>query len=402
MLERSIRDDFALLRRTFDGKPLVYLDSAASSLSPAPVLAAEHACRERNAANVQRGRHALSEEASIAYAAARERVARFLCAEPRSVVFVRSATEGLNLVARGLKLQKDDVVLTTSSEHHSNLVPWMREARVELIRHDPCRCIEPDMLRDALQRHRPRVLALQHASNVTGVIQPVSELCRIAREFDAVSVIDASQSAPHLALDVDALGCDFLAFSAHKMLGPKGVGVLWGRYARLARLEPLLLGGGAVLSVSERGYVLRPPPEGLEAGTPNVAGAVGLAAALDYLEQLGSSAILEHGFELARSLEDALAALPVQRVLGSRERARLPIMSFTLRPSGITADQLAGMLSDSCGVMVRSGLLCTHPLFTELGEGQGAVRLSAYIYNQPAEIDHFARSCGRLLQRWTR
>lgn len=400
MILGASRADFPLLQRQREGQPLIYLDSAASSLSPTRVLAAEHRCREEHAANVHRGRHALSEEATLAYAAARERVARFLNAEPQSVVFVRSATEGLNLVAHGLRLRASDVVLTTTNEHHSNLVPWMRAAKVVFLRQDPCRRIEPEQLGEALRQHRPRVVALQHASNVTGVIQPVAELCRVIREQGALSVLDAAQSAAHLALDVEALGCDFLAFSAHKMLGPKGIGVLWGRRPLLAALEPLLLGGGAVLSVCETGYVLRPPPEGLVAGTPNVAGAVGLAAALDYLDALGTEAIAEHGRVLCEALRGAAERVPGARALLAQDSPCLPIASFVLEQAGISADQLAQLLSDSCGVMVRSGLQCTHPLFAQLGAQQGALRVSAYVYNEPAEIEAFAVACERLLRRW--
>jgi cysteine desulfurase/selenocysteine lyase len=399
MAAPRVRDDFALLKRELDGGRLVYLDSAASSIPPDQVLEAEHRCRRTLAANVHRGRHVLSEEATAAYAAARARVARFLGAESRSVVFVRGTTEAINLVARGLRLTKEDRVLVTAAEHHSNIAPWMREATVTFVGSDPLRPVDPAVLRTAINELRPKVLAIHHASNVTGVVQPVADLCKVARELDVITMVDAAQSAPHRPLDVRALGCDFLAFSGHKTLGPKGIGVLWGRFDLLSRLEPLVVGGGAVQTVSKGGFALRPPPEGLEAGTPNVAGAVALAAAMDYLERVGWEWIAAHGRTLVQAFRDATRSLPFARMLLPESNDGVPIASFVLAPGGINADQLAITLSDSCSVMVRSGLLCAHVLFEEIGAPQGALRASAYLYNEPSEVHAFADACARVLHR---
>jgi cysteine desulfurase/selenocysteine lyase len=393
------RGDFPMLRRAHAGRPIVYLDAAASTPSPAAVLAREQRCREELAANVHRGRHLLSEEASLAYDQARARVARFVNAAPQSIVFVRGTTEAINVVARGLGLEKGDVVLTTRAEHHSNLVPWLRQATVRFIDGPSHRPLDPDAVRRALDQHRPKVLALHHASNVTGVVQPVAAFSELARERGVLTVVDAAQSAPHVALDVERLGVDFLAFSAHKLLGPKGIGVLYGRSELLARLDPLVVGGGAVQTVRVDGFVLRPPPEGLEAGTPNVAGAVGLAAALDYLDAVGRDFIDAHGRALGRLLRDSAAELPVARVLAAAEGESIPIVSLVLRPGGIGADQLAVALSDTFGVMVRSGLQCAHPLFAELEASDGAVRASAYLYNEEEDVYAFVEACESLLRR---
>ena len=388
-----------MLSRVHEGKRIVYLDSAASTPSPRAVLEREQRCREQVAANVHRGRHLLSEEASLAYDGARARVARFVNAEPRAIVFVRGTTEALNLVARGLSLGKGDVVLTTSAEHHSNLVPWLRAATVRYLEGAAHRPLDPEVVRRALAAHRPKVLALHHASNVTGVVQPVAALAALAREHGALTVVDAAQSAPHLPLDVERLGVDFLAFSGHKMLGPKGIGVLYGRPELLARLDPLVVGGGAVQTVTRDGFSLRPPPEGLEAGTPNVTGAVGLAAAMDFLEAAGREAIEAHGRRLGTVLRDVASRLPVARVLTAAEGESIPIVSLVLRAGSIGADQLAVTLSDSFAVMVRSGLQCAHPLFAELGASDGAVRASAYLYNDEADIHTFGASCASVLRR---
>ncbi len=391
-----------MLEATREGKRVVYLDSAASTPMPTSVALRWEEGARAHFANVHRGHHALAEEATAAYDGARARIARFVGAAPQSVVLVRNATEALNLVARGLRLVADDVVLTTTAEHHSNLVPWQRAATVRFLEAPLDGPLDVATVTGALRALRPAVLAIHHASNVTGVVQPVAELCHAARDLGVVTVVDAAQSAPHLALDVEELGADFLAFSGHKMLGPKGIGVLVGRPGMLARLDPLSVGGGAVQTVTRDGFVLRPPPEGLEAGTPNVPGALGLAAAMDFLDEVGHDAMAAHGRRLAAALRAATAELPVQRVLTSAGGDGLPIASLVLRPGGIDAGRLAIALSDVYGVMVRSGLQCAHPLFAGLDAPDGAIRVSAYLYNDEDDITRFAEACGALLRRFGR
>ena len=399
-MRANLRSEFGGLARLHAGRPLVYLDAAASTPSPASVLAREWKHREEVFANVHRGRHLLSEEASNAYEEARVRVARFVNAAKDAVVFTSGATEALNVVARGLGLRPQDLVLTTFAEHHANLVPWMREARVAFLEGPLLRPLEPVEVAGELERRRPQVLALHHVSNVTGVVQPIGEICRVARELGVITVVDASQSLPHVPVDLEALGADFLAFSGHKVLGPKGIGVLCGRADMIARLAPLRTGGGAVQTVGSSGYSLRRAPEGLEAGTPHVTGAVGLAAALDYLESLGRDAIAAHGRALSHALRGALGALPIAQLLASEAEPLVPIVSFTLRRGGIPPEQLAIALSDSFGVMVRSGLFCAHPFFTKLGVPEGAVRASAYVYNDLQEIAYLADCISQLLERF--
>ena len=370
----KLRADFPVLSRTIDGQPLLYLDSAATALKPTAVIRDERAYSELYTANIHRGRHLLSEEASTAYEAVRQRAARFLNASPSSIVFVKNATEGLNLVARGLGLQKSDRVLTSVAEHHSNLVPWMRQANVCFIERDPLQPLTTDAVRQALDTFRPRVLTLGHASNVTGVIEPIAEICALARSQGVMVVVDASQSAPHLPLDVQALGCDFLALSGHKMLGPTGTGVLWGRYELLDKLEPLVLGGGTVQRVTAQGYELKALPHRLEAGTPNVAGVIGLGTAMGYLQDLGFDAIAAHEEALANHMEEELARIPGLRVIMSRPKPRLALAQIAPVSQHISPDELASMLSDTHNIMVRSGYHCAHPLFDRLGLGQGAHR----------------------------
>lgn len=398
-MRASRRELFPLLRRRIDDRRIIYLDSAATSLKPQPVLDAERAYSTEFSANVHRGKHALSEEASRAYEGARQRVARFVNADPDTVVFTRNATEAINLVARGLPMPSTPRVVVPIHEHHSNLVPWFRAAEVTVLSGDPTLALDLDRLEQTLRATRPAVLALAHASNVTGVIQPVVEICGLARSLGVVTVIDAAQSAPHLALDVEALGCDFLAFSGHKMLGPTGVGVLWGRREQLARLDPLVLGGGTVDRVTREGFTLKAIPYRFEAGTPNIGGVVGLGRAVEFLDELGMPAVQAHDTALAAELEAQLREVPGVRVLMARGEPRLAIATLVPTTPRITADHLAYYLSETHKIMVRSGHHCAHPLFDSIGAEAGGMRASAYLYNEAEEIRALAAALRELLGR---
>jgi len=399
------RSDFPILSRRIDGRRLVYLDSAATALKPEAVLAAERDYYTHIGANVGRGRHALAEEASEAFESARKRVARFIGGEPPGVVFVRNTTEAINVVAEGLNLGPEEVVLLASSdEHHANLVPWLRRARVVTVRTGdwPGRPCDLEQLEAAIARHRPRVVAVGHASNVTGLIQPVRAICAAARRAGAVSVVDAAQSVPHLPVDVRAMDCDFLAFSGHKVMGPTGIGVLYGRGDSLSSLRPLNTGGGAVDLVTLDGFTLKRPPYAFEAGTPHIAGAVGLAAALDYAEGIGFKALRAHETSLADRLERVLRDIPRTRLLMADSSAeRLAIATLLLDAGGTHPDVVAQALSDGHAIMVRSGFQCAHPLFDRLGAPGGGLRASAYGYTTARDIDTFGAAVrdivGRLL-----
>ena len=395
----SLIGDFPLLNRRLDGKRISYLDSAATALKPRAVLEAEAAYSTQFTANIHRGKHALSEEASAAYEASRARVARLLNADPHEVVFVRNTTEALNLVSRGLKLSPDDVVLVPTCEHHSNIVPWMRAARVEWLEASPLEPLNPEAVARAIEQHRPKVLAFAHASNLTGLVQPAAALCRLARERGVLSVVDGAQSVPHLLVDVEAIGCDFLAFSGHKMLGPTGVGVLFGRGAALERLDPLMVGGGVVNRVTRTGFTLKDVPYRFEAGTPAVSGALGLRAAIDYLTTLGKEEVLAHDRALADVLSEVLEGMPGVRTLLARPGEGLAIATLIPSSARITADHLALVLSDSHQMMVRSGFHCAHPCFDELGVTQGSLRVSAYVYTTEEELRQFGDVLRSLLTR---
>ena len=394
-----LRQDFPVLGRSFQGRPIAYLDSAATSQKPTVVLDAVRTYYREHNANVHRGVYALSVEATDAYEGARETAARFLGASSSSeVVFLRGATEALNLVATSLgrrELRRGDRVVTTVMEHHSNVVPWhfLREERgIEL---DFVGIDEEGRLRlselDRLLARRPKVVTLTHVSNVLGTVNPVREIAQRAHAVGATVVVDAAQSAPHRPVDVRALDADFVAFSGHKTLGPMGIGVLWGRADRLEALPPYMGGGEMIREVHRDRVDYREAPARFEAGTPNVGGAVGLAAALQYLSGIGWEELRAHESRLfARAVRRASDALGDRfRPVGPSDPAeREAVLSFSLQ--GVHPHDLASLL-DARGVCVRAGHHCAQPLMDELGV-PALTRASPYLYNTESEIDRFVEA----------
>ncbi|HXQ94335.1 MAG TPA: SufS family cysteine desulfurase [Thermoplasmata archaeon] len=398
------RSDFPILSRTAHGHPLVYLDSAATSQKPLSVLAAEDEFYRVRNANVHRGAYELSEEATAAYEAARARVARFLHADdPEEVVFVRGTTEAINLVAHGLGrgyLHKGDRIVTTVMEHHSNIVPWhlLRGevgCEVEFVDIDDDGRLRMDDLEAKLAKPT-KVVAVTHVSNVLGTVNPVRAIADRAHSAGALVVVDAAQSVPHRRVDVRELGADFLAFSGHKALGPTGIGVLWGRKELLQKLPPYMGGGEMIREVHTDRVTYRDPPARFEAGTPNVAGAVALGAALDYLEGVGWENLAAH--------EQALATRAVRAAhdrFGSQVRFYGPplgrdreaVLSFSLQ--GVHPHDVASIL-DAEGVAIRSGHHCAQPLMERLGV-PALSRASPYLYNTPEEMDVFVGALGKVL-----
>ncbi|MDI9633570.1 MAG: cysteine desulfurase [Methanolinea sp.] len=387
-----IRKDFPLVSEA------IYLDSASTSLSPEPVLAAMLAFERHYRANVGRGVHRLCRRATEEYAAAHEKVARFIRGEGGVTVFTKNTTEAINAVARGLGFGAGDRVVTTILEHHSNLLPWMRlrergvDLRIVGLRED----YTPDL--DALAEEvsrGARLVAITHASNVLGVITPVEEVARICKEAGALLLVDGSQSVPHLPVDARRLGADFLCFSGHKMLGPTGTGVLW---MREPTIPPSDVGGGIVETVTEEGYTLAGGYARYEAGTPHIAGGIGLGAAVDYLERAGRDAAREHEERLATRLIGGLSRLPGVRVYAPPDPARrIGVVSFTVE--GVHPHEVARRLDAEGNIMVRSGHHCCMPLMTRLGLRDGTVRASLYIYNTAGEVDALVEAVGRIAGR---
>ena len=384
------REDFPILAQRVHGHPLIYFDNAATSQKPRPVIAALRQFYARDNANVHRGLHELSTRATAAYEDARARVARYLgAASAEEVVFTRGTTEAINLVAQswgGKFVRAGDVILLTEMEHHSNLVPWQllaqrTGARLRFVPVGEDGTLALDQL-DTLLTPEVKLFAFTHISNSLGTINPVAELCAAARAVGAATLVDAAQSAGHLPIDVQALGCDFLAFSGHKMCGPTGIGALYARAELLAAMPPWQGGGEMIVSVSLETSTFQDGPHRFEAGTPNIAGAVGLGAAVEYLEALGREAIFQHDSQLAAYAMDRLSELPGMRILGPRGD-RGALVGFVLE--GIHPHDLT-TYADQSGLALRGGHHCNQPLMKKL-RLPGTTRASFYFYNTAAEID---------------
>jgi cysteine desulfurase/selenocysteine lyase len=380
MIPAEIRADFPVLSE------VIYLDSAATSLSPEPVLAAmleyEHVFR----ANTGRGVHRLAQIATQKFWDAHQKARRFIGAEGGELVFTKNTTEAINMVAWGLPWKKGDRVVTTLLEHHSNLLPWMRARD----RHGvDLRIIPPgaDGSFDRADFRREitpgtRLVAITHASNVLGNLVPVREIAEICRDRGALLLVDGAQSVPHVPVDVGELGCDFLCFSGHKMLGPTGTGVLW---MRETEIEPLLLGGGSVEQVTSTGYTLAGGAARYEGGTPNIAGAIGLARAIGYLEALGMEEVRNHERALTRQLIEGLGGIEGVRIYGPGAiPERIGVVSFTVKE--MHPHEVAHLLDEEADIMVRSGHHCCMPLMTHLGVPDGTVRASLHCYNNAEDV----------------
>ena len=398
---RDIRADFAILGTVVNGSPLVYLDSGATSQKPRQVLDAERYFYEHDNAAVHRGAHTLAALATESFEDARAVVARFVGAADDEIVWTSNATEGINLVAyaisnaslgRGgddaLRIGPGDEIVVTEMEHHANLIPWQELAARTgaTLRFIPILddgSLDLDRL-DSIVTERTRVLAFTHVSNVLGIVNPVDVLVARARAVGAVTVLDACQSAPHLTLDLHALGVDFAVFSGHKMLGPTGIGVLYGRSELLNALPPFLTGGSMITTVTMESAQYLPAPQRFEAGTQRVSQTVGLAAAVRYLETVGMHRIAEHEAALGERLVAGLAALPGVTVLGQAAGLhRVGLASFDL--AGVHSHDVGQFLDDR-GIAVRVGHHCAQPLHRRFGV-TSTTRASAYLYSTADEID---------------
>ncbi|MGD0167905.1 MAG: cysteine desulfurase [Gaiellaceae bacterium] len=397
---QRIRADFPIFERAVNGKPLAFLDSAVSAHKPRFVLEALEEFYEHSYGNVGRGVYALAERANEAYEQAREKVRAFVnAASPREIVFTRNTTEGLNLVAYAWGLDNlgpGDIVLATELEHHSNFVPWQEVARrtgatFKTIPVSTAGELELDDLEQFGRSGRLKIVAVTAVSNSLGTIVPVEKLIAFAHEQGAIAVIDAAQAVPHRKLDVQALGCDFLAFSGHKMCGPSGVGVLYGRSELLEKMSPFLTGGGMIRRVSVEKTTWAELPHKFEAGTPPVAEAVALGAAVDYLEGIGLEAIGEHEHELTAYALERLGELSSLTLYGPPLERRTGIVSFNLE--GIHPHDVAQIL-DADGVCVRAGHHCNQPLMRKLGVAATS-RASFYLYSLREEVDRLVAGLER-------
>jgi cysteine desulfurase/selenocysteine lyase len=398
---RALRADFPILAQEINGKPLAYLDSAVTAQKPRQVLEAMTTFYETSYANVHRGVYALAERATEGFEGAREKVARFVNApSSREVIFTRNATEGLNLVAYawGLtNLGPGDVVVVSELEHHSNFVPWQYIAKrtgagFRMIPLTESGELDLGSLDSIAANGRVKVVATNLVSNALGTINPVDRLAAWAHEHGAIMVVDAAQAAPHLAIDVQGIGCDFLAFSAHKMCGPSGVGALWGRRELLEAMEPFNLGGHMIRKVQFEETTWGDLPHKFEAGTSPIAEAVGFGAAVDYLTGVGLEAVSRHEHELVAYALERLQDVPGIVLYGPSPERRAGIVSFNM--DGVHPHDVAQVL-DWEGVAIRAGHHCCQPLMQRLGVA-ATNRASFYLYTLPEEIDRLAEGLHRV------
>jgi cysteine desulfurase/selenocysteine lyase len=402
----QVRADFPALAQVVNGRPLVYLDSAATAQKPTAVLRALERAYIEACGNVHRAVHTLGQRATRGYEGARETVRRFLHARSASeIVFTRGTTEAINLVAMTLGPQRvgeGDEVLITSLEHHANLVPWQllcqkRRARLRVLPLDERGHLAAERLGEFLTP-RTRLFALSHASNALGTLLPVAELGAAAHACGALVLIDGAQAVPHRPVDVQALGCDFYCFSGHKLYGPTGIGVLWGREELLAELPPWQAGGDMVVSVTLEHTEFAPPPQRFEAGTPPIAEAMGLAAAMDYVEALGWDTIAAHEAALLAHAARVLPAVEGLTLHGPPlDAPRLPILTFSLHSGTrrVHPHDVATLL-DGEGIAVRAGHHCAQPVHAWLGV-PATVRASLGLYSTAAELDALAAALRRVV-----
>jgi cysteine desulfurase/selenocysteine lyase len=389
----ALRKDFPILGQKVHGQPLIYFDNAATSQKPRAVIGALVHYYERDNANVHRGIHELSNRATAGYEAARTRAAQFINARSADeIVFTRGTTESINLVASswGAKnIRSGDVILLTEMEHHSNLVPWqlLAQRTGAKLAYVPITGDEGllDLTKlDSLLTKQVKLFAMVHISNSLGTVNPVADLCARARKLGITTLVDAAQSAGHMPVDVQAIGCDFLAFSGHKICGPTGIGVLWGRQELLDAMPPYQGGGEMILSVEYQKTEFKKAPHRFEAGTPDISGPIGLHVAMDYLDKIGRENIWQHDQELATYAYKKLAALKNIRLFGPKT-GRGGLVSFLL--GDIHAHDVV-TLADRAGVALRGGHHCTQPLMHRLGV-ESTARASFYFYNTKTEVDRF-------------
>ncbi|MDP4996340.1 MAG: cysteine desulfurase [Akkermansiaceae bacterium] len=389
MLSPTLRDDFPILQETVNGKPLVYLDNAATSQTPRQVVDASRHYYEKLNSNIHRGTHFLARAATEAHEAARITVAKHLnAATPDEVIFTSGTTDGINLVANILPLSPGDEILISTLEHHSNIVPWQMLAQRTGASVKVIPCDEDGVLDQAafqnLLSEKTKILALTWVSNAFGTVNPVQEMTAAAKKHGATVLIDAAQAIPHMAIDVQALGADFIVFSGHKAYAPTGIGVLWGRLDLLKILPPWRGGGEMIKEVSFEGTTYNDPPFKYEAGTPDIEGAIALAAALDYMHAIGIDEIHAHEQYLIATAATALSEIPGIRLYGPTNRA----CSLSFAIEGVHHYDL-GTLIDQMGVAVRTGHHCCQPLMARFGI-TGTTRASFALYNNEQDIEALA------------
>lgn len=386
---KQVRPDFPGLTALVDGREVTYLDSAATSLKPQSMIDAVNEYYSGVSSNVHRGKSYALELVSNRYEQARYRTAELLSCSGNEVVFLRNTTEANNVIASGLNLSKNDTVLVCADSHHSHLLPWEGRASVKWARLTDNGALDLAHFYELLETEKPKVVAITHCSNVTGVYNPVKEMIAAAKAVGAITVVDAAQSVPHRKVNVKELDVDFLTFSAHKMLGPTGIGVLYGKAEQLEALAPMNLGGGMVDWVDYEGFRLRKIPHRFEAGTPHISGAYGLGAAIDYLNEVGLDNVDAHDRHLSQVMMNLAQKRDYLHIVNpDTDLDRGAVVTFKIK-SVDSLDDIARVLSDSYGIMCRTGHLCAQPYIDTTAAGAQVMRISGYFYNAQEEVERF-------------
>ncbi|MBI2134472.1 cysteine desulfurase [Candidatus Woesearchaeota archaeon] len=389
---KKIREDFPILKVKVHGKPLVYLDNAATSQKPKQVIGAMSYYYENYNANTHRGIHKLGEEATEAYEKSHEKLAGFINADQDEIIFTKNTTESINLLAYSLsnEIKKDDEIVLTQMEHHSNLVAWQqmakkRKAKLKFIEINKDGTLNEESVRKSITK-KAKIVSIAHVSNMLGTVNDVNKICKIAHDNDSLFVVDAAQSVPHMKVDIKKINCDFLAFSGHKMLGPTGIGVLYGKKHLLEKMEPFLYGGHMIKEVKFNGSKWNYLPWKFEAGTANIAEGIGLGAAVDYLNKIGIDKIKSYDKELTEYAMKKLEDIKEVEIYGPDIRNRISVVSFNVK--NVHAHDTSAVL-DREGIAIRAGHHCTMPLHSVLGIIASA-RASFYLYNTKEEVDKLA------------
>lgn len=383
----KIRGDFPGLTKELDGSPVIYLDSAATSLKPQCMIDAVNEYYSGISSNVHRGKNFSLELVSNKYEHARYRVSEFLSCSGNEVVFVRNTTEGINLVASGLELKDKELVIVCSDSHHSNFLPWVARSNTQVVKTTEDGKLDLQHFYALLEK-KPRVVAINHCSNVTGVYSPIAEMATAAKSAGAIVLVDCAQSVPHRKINVKELDVDFVVFSGHKMLGPTGMGILYGKRELLESLTPLNYGGGMVDWVDLEEFRLRKIPHRFEAGTPHIAGAYGLGASIEYLNSIGFDFVEQHDRDLGKMmLEEATKRDYMEVVNPDSDLDRGAVLSIRI-PNSPKLDDAARVLSDTYGIMCRNGHLCAQPYVDKHAKGQ-VLRISGYVYTSKEDISAF-------------
>ncbi len=395
---KRIKEDFPIFKRKIHGKPLIYLDNAATTQKPKFVIDAEVNYYSRHNANIHRGIHTLSAEATSLYEEVRSKVLKFIKAKSeKEIIFTKNSTEAINLVAYSwgeTNIGVGDEIVISEAEHHSNLVPWQiiaykKKAKLKFVPINDDGCFSLDRF-SRLLTNRTKIVSLTHVSNVLGVINPINQIAKLAHKVGALILVDGSQSAPNMPIDVTSLGCDFFVFTGHKLLAPTGTGVLWGRQEILKVMSPFLGGGEMIKEVYFDHFISNELPYKFEAGTPNIAGVIGLGAAIDYLTKIGMENIFIHEKQLAKYALEKLSLIDGLIIYGSRKsEKKIGLISFNVK--GIHPHDLAQVL-DQEGIAVRSGHHCAMPLHLLRLHIPASIRASFYIYNDTNDIDRLIKA----------